>query len=77
MGQKVHPTSFRIGAIRDWNSRWFASKADFGRMVLEDLKIRKLIEKEIREIEAEIPQVVPKFREYLGRIESGERDLYF
>jgi len=37
----------------------------------------KLIEKEIREIEAEIPQVVPKFREYLGRIESGERDLYF
>jgi small subunit ribosomal protein S3 len=47
MGQKVHPTSFRIGAIRDWNSRWFASKADFGRMVLEDLKIRKLIEKEM------------------------------
>jgi len=37
----------------------------------------KVIEKEIREIEAEIPQVVPKFKEYLRRIESGERDLYF
>jgi small subunit ribosomal protein S3 len=47
MGQKVHPTSFRMGCMRDWNSRWYASKADFGNMLLEDAKIRKLIEKEM------------------------------
>lgn len=47
MGQKVHPTSFRLGVIRDWNSRWFASKADFGNILLEDAKIRKMIEGEM------------------------------
>ena len=47
MGQKVHPTSFRLGSVRDWNSRWYASKADFGDVLLEDFKIRKLIESEV------------------------------
>ena len=47
MGQKVHPTSFRLGVIRDWNSRWFASKTDFGNILLEDAKIRKMIENEM------------------------------
>lgn len=47
MGQKVHPTSFRLGVIRDWNSRWFASKADFGNLLLEDANIRKMIENEM------------------------------
>ncbi|MFQ5952937.1 MAG: 30S ribosomal protein S3, partial [Candidatus Omnitrophota bacterium] len=47
MGQKVHPTSFRIGSMRDWNSRWYAPKTDFAKMVLEDAKIRKIIEKDM------------------------------
>jgi small subunit ribosomal protein S3 len=47
MGQKVHPTSFRLGSVRDWNSRWYASKADFGNLLLQDAKIRKLIEKDM------------------------------
>ena len=37
----------------------------------------KVIEEEIKELQAKFPQVMPKFREYLRRIESGERDLYF
>ncbi len=47
MGQKVHPTSFRLGIIRDWNSRWYAPKEKFASNLHEDAKIRRLIEKEI------------------------------
>ncbi len=47
MGQKVHPTSFRLGAIRDWNSRWYATKEEFAEKLLQDTKIRKKIEKEM------------------------------
>ncbi|KJJ84330.1 30S ribosomal protein S3 [Candidatus Omnitrophus magneticus] len=47
MGQKVHPISFRLGAIRDWNSRWFATKNEIPKFINEDYQIRKLIHKEI------------------------------
>ncbi len=47
MGQKVHPYSFRLGYIRDWNSRWFARKKDFGSLLIEDSKIRNHIKKNL------------------------------
>jgi len=47
LGQKVHPYSFRLGYIRDWNSRWFAKKKDFGGLLIEDAKIRKHIKKNL------------------------------
>ncbi|MFC1621077.1 30S ribosomal protein S3 [Candidatus Omnitrophota bacterium] len=47
MGQKVHPYSFRLGYIRDWTSRWFANKKDFGGLLIEDSKIRKHIKKNL------------------------------
>lgn len=47
MGQKVNPISFRIGAIRDWSSRWYASKAEYADKLLQDVKIRKLVMKEL------------------------------
>ena len=40
MGQKVHPIGFRVGIIRDWESKWYADK-EFPALVLEDAKIRK------------------------------------
>ncbi len=43
MGQKVHPKGFRLGIIRDWDSRWFANDKDFQKYVLEDYKIRRHI----------------------------------
>jgi small subunit ribosomal protein S3 len=46
MGQKIHPTGYRIGTIEPWRSRWYANKKDFGRMLLEDRKIRDHITKE-------------------------------
>ena len=43
MGQKVHPISFRIGITEDWRSRWYASKKEFGALVVADKKIRDFI----------------------------------
>ncbi len=43
MGQKVHPTGFRIGIIYDWQSKWFADK-DYRFLLQEDLKIRAYLE---------------------------------
>ena len=43
MGQKVNPKGFRLGVINTWDSRWFASKSDYKKFVLEDVYIRKLL----------------------------------
>ena len=43
MGQKCHPFGFRVGITRPWISRWYARKADFGRYLVEDQKIKKFI----------------------------------
>jgi small subunit ribosomal protein S3 len=44
LGQKTHPIGFRLGIVRDWDSRWFASKPeDYRNLVTEDMGIRKLI----------------------------------
>ncbi len=42
MGQKVHPTGFRVGIIYDWQSKWFADK-DYSKLIGEDLTIRQFI----------------------------------
>lgn len=45
MGQKVHPLSFRLGITEDWRSRWYASKKDFGALVVEDKRVREFVKK--------------------------------
>lgn len=47
MGQKVHPYSFRIGIIKDWKSRWYANKEDYADKLIQDIKIREIIKKEL------------------------------
>ena len=47
MGQKTHPTGFRIGIIQPWVSTWFAKVKDYGQFVAEDAKIRKFIKKKL------------------------------
>jgi len=45
MGQKVNPHGLRVGIIKDWDTKWYASKKDFGNYLVEDVKIRKFIKK--------------------------------
>jgi small subunit ribosomal protein S3 len=44
MGQKVNPTGFRTGITEDWKSKWYAPKHAYGEFLVEDFKIRKLID---------------------------------
>jgi small subunit ribosomal protein S3 len=43
LGQKVNPIGFRLALNKDWRSRWFADKRDFGKLLKEDIEIRKLV----------------------------------
>ena len=47
MGQKVNPISLRLGINRDWDSVWFAKKKEFGKLLIEDFKIRDYVKKNI------------------------------
>ena len=47
MGQKTHPTGFRVGVIRSWASTWYAKVKDYAEFVAEDAKIRKFVKKKL------------------------------
>ena len=47
MGQKVNPHGFRVGVIKDWDSRWFAKSKDFGDTLVEDYNLRKKLKKQL------------------------------
>jgi small subunit ribosomal protein S3 len=49
MGQKVNPVGLRVGINRTWDSRWFARRGEYGRLLHEDLKIRDHILKQQRQ----------------------------
>ena len=47
MGQKVNPHGLRVGVIKDWDSRWFANKKDFGDTLVEDFNLRKTLKRQL------------------------------
>jgi len=47
MGQKVNPVGLRLGINRTWDSRWFADGADYGRLLHEDIKVRRALKKRL------------------------------
>ncbi len=47
MGQKINPIGYRIGISKNWSSRWYASKKDYGNLFLEDKKIRDLLKEKL------------------------------
>lgn len=48
MGQKVNPIGFRIGNVYTWSSRWFATKGDYSKNLLEDYQIRTFLMKQLK-----------------------------
>lgn len=49
MGQKVNPIGLRLGVNRTWDSRWVASKGEYGRLLHEDIAIRKALMKSLKQ----------------------------
>lgn len=47
MGQKIHPTGFRLSVTRDWGSRWYAGNRDFATMLGEDIKVREYLKRKL------------------------------
>jgi small subunit ribosomal protein S3 len=47
MGQKVNPVGMRIGINKNWNSRWYASEKDYSKYLMQDIALRKTIEKNL------------------------------
>ena len=55
MGQKVNPHGFRVGVIRDWDSRWFAKDEVFGDTLVSDYKLRKYLKDTLQQ--AGVPKI--------------------
>ena len=48
MGQKIHPTGFRLSVSRNWTSRWYANSNDFAKMLQEDVEVRSYLKKKLK-----------------------------
>jgi small subunit ribosomal protein S3 len=49
MGQKVNPVGMRVGINRDWNTHWYANNKDYSTYLLEDIKLRKFLESNLKD----------------------------
>jgi small subunit ribosomal protein S3 len=48
MGQKIHPTGFRLAVSRNWSSRWYAGNKDFATMLNDDIRVREFLKKRLK-----------------------------
>ncbi len=48
MGQKIHPTGFRLPVTRNWSSRWYAGNRQFAAMLAEDIEVREFLKKKLK-----------------------------
>ena len=56
MGQKTNPIGLRVGVNKDWRSKWYADKAEFGKLLAEDRKIRDSLKKKLES--ASVPRIL-------------------
>ena len=49
MGSKVHPIGIRIGILRTWDSKWFANKHNYSKLLIQDIRIRAFIMEKLKE----------------------------
>lgn len=64
LGQKVNPIGMRVAVNKDWRSRWFSPKRDFGKLLIEDGKVREMVMKRLEN--AAVAQVL--IERYANRI---------
>jgi small subunit ribosomal protein S3 len=64
VGQKTHPKGFRLGVTETWDSTWYADAKNFGDLLVEDVRIRKFLEKEL--FTAQLSRI--EINRYVGKI---------
>lgn len=47
MGQKIHPTGFRLAVNKNWSSRWYANSQQFPELLQNDIKVREFLAKRL------------------------------
>lgn len=47
MGQKIHPTGFRLSVRKNWDSKWYANSGNFAEMLLKDIEVRAFLKKKL------------------------------
>lgn len=65
MGQKIHPKAFRLGPQYSWQSRWFADDRGYGETLLEDVKLRTMLQKKLKQagfLQLEIERSINKMK---------------
>ncbi|MBM3310547.1 MAG: 30S ribosomal protein S3 [Candidatus Aminicenantes bacterium] len=74
MGQKTHPHGFRLGFNKPWSSRWFAKGPEYGRLIHEDLKMKRDIKEKYYHAgisEVAVERVGPKIRTIIQTARPG------
>src|SRR5512138_1574445 len=56
MGQKTNPIGLRVAVNRDWRSKWYSEKKEFGKLLVEDYEIRELLKKRLES--ASVPKIL-------------------
>jgi small subunit ribosomal protein S3 len=56
MGQKTNPIGLRVAVNRDWRSKWYAEKKEFGKLLAEDQRIRELLKRKLES--ASVPKIL-------------------
>jgi len=56
MGQKTNPIGFRLAVTKDWRSKWYAGKKEFGKLLSEDRQIREVLKKKLES--ASVPKIL-------------------
>jgi small subunit ribosomal protein S3 len=56
MGQKTNPIGLRVGVNKDWRSKWYSAKKEFGTLLAEDRKIREILKKKLET--ASVPKIL-------------------
>jgi len=68
MGQKIHPTGFRLAVNRDWTSKWYANSKHFPAILNEDIKVRAYLKKKLAHAS------VGKITRLLSRLQADRKE---
>lgn len=74
MGQKVNPHGMRVGVFKDWDSRWYANKKEYGELLVEDYNLREFIKKALYAAgiaQIEIERIPEKVRVHIHCAKPG------
>lgn len=75
MGQKVNPIILRIGIIRSWDSKWFASKRQYGKLLIQDVQIEKIIREKLADASVSKIEIHRTANKVLVHIHSAKPGL--